>query len=525
MFLGGLSMAKEMAAARSSTAAGGGSGATSSSSSSSASSSSGRPHVFTKIEGFEEDEEEVASRIKPCELRLFNKGEKGPLLYVGVETAPPREVIIEYLRDCSALMLDPSWLSYIIRENDAKSGGSAMPLHFSAMEFQRQVMEHNFQIEPNFGCGYLSNLPKTHADDVELLETAKAFMFTALRSYLECVSLRTKTHPKYKGPLRTGGGFPKNNMLEFFEACNAKMSMPETKAFLKGMFAKTGQMPGSSVIQIQRRLIEHFGITADYGVSQLNLLGQQDPKDRDMELISKMQQFAMCAQMATKEACFTEVQREEFYKEIPIFMHHVPYMHAAQKSMEMQRDMQRQATQMSGQLEELKSQPGNVIKMIEFSKRAKMAGDAVTGQVATWDAKRREEFWDNFNNNDSLMLDIINSGASLSARLAKFSQLTQDEIERMMTLTAVLAEDMRARGKIMQELSKGSIVQSLLQSWAAIVRTGAQLQQASIHSGTMDHNHSHAEQGHVHGPNCSHDHGSAHALMDVTSGKTAEMER
>jgi hypothetical protein len=94
------------------------------------------------------------------------------------------------------------------------------------------------------------------------------------------------------------------------------MAMPETKEFLKGMFAKTGQMPGSSVIQIQRRMIEHFGVTADYGVSQLNLLGQQDPKDRDMELINKMQQFAMCAQMATKEACFTESQREEFYKEI-----------------------------------------------------------------------------------------------------------------------------------------------------------------------------------------------------------------
>ena len=206
MFLGAVSMAKERQASSRST-----SSSSSSSSSSSKILGSGGI-VFTKIEGFDDDE----IFLKPSGLRLMERGEKGPILYGNPSdpNLPPRDIILSYFQDCSTLMLDQTCLESIIRQSET----TGLPLHHSAMQFQRSVMEFNFQIEPNFGCGYLGKLPSLFPDDIELLNTAKNFMFIALRSYVEAVKIRSN---KFK-TLKSSGGFSKISMMEFFESCNAK---------------------------------------------------------------------------------------------------------------------------------------------------------------------------------------------------------------------------------------------------------------------------------------------------------------
>ena len=228
MFLGNLSIAKELGSRSG--------GASASNSSSSSSSKGGSPrsnatgpgsgssggkhsdgkHIFTHIDGFED--EDIFTR--PCDgsLRLAAKGSK-PILYGpgGPDTEDvklPREIILDYFRDCSALMLDPATLALIVSMGESKG----IPLHYAAMEFQRSVMECNFQIEPNFGCSFLSRIPQFYPSDSELMNAAKDFMFTALRSYIEVVRHRSR----HFGPLRSSGGLNRSHMMEFFEVCNAK---------------------------------------------------------------------------------------------------------------------------------------------------------------------------------------------------------------------------------------------------------------------------------------------------------------
>ena len=178
---------------------------------------SSAPVVFTIISGLD-DEESVF--LKKSEHSKAKRGENGPLLYGGGTgapgdlPAPQREVIMSYFQVCSELMLDPESIEHILGQ--AESTGRA--LQQVAMEFQREVMEFNFLIEPNAGCTYLSKLTNLFPSDHELIEAAKAFMFTCLRSFLEAIKLRS-TRIKV---LRATGGFSKLSMMEFFEACNAK---------------------------------------------------------------------------------------------------------------------------------------------------------------------------------------------------------------------------------------------------------------------------------------------------------------
>lgn len=311
--------------------------------------------------------------------------------------------------------------------------------------------------------------------------------------------------------------------------------MPETKEFLRSVYSKTGQVPGPAVIQLQRQLLERFGVTADYGVSMLNTLSSKRPNPEDMEVMQKMQQFAMCAQTATKEATFTDAEREAFYADIPPFMHHVPFMHVAQKQQQMMMDMQNQQMAMADQIANLKRNPENVAQMQDFAKRANMAKEKVDSDVASWTAAKRSEYFASFQE-DPILREIISVGPTLVAKLRKFSQLTQEQVERMMIISAVIAYDVRARGNIIQTMSKGGVMQSVLQSWSTIVRAGMQ----SLSGGegdtafgfanqaqSMDHGHGMhgGGAGHVHGPHCSHGGATLDHSHDVSSGRTDEMER
>jgi hypothetical protein len=87
-----------------------------------------------------------------------------------------------------------------------------------ASEFQRDVLENNFQVERNFGCRHMSSLPLTAKDDAELLDAGLEFVRSCQRGYIELLKYRAN---KNGNPKRTSGVMSRTDMTEFFEGCNA----------------------------------------------------------------------------------------------------------------------------------------------------------------------------------------------------------------------------------------------------------------------------------------------------------------
>lgn len=136
-----------------------------------------------------------------------------PILYKNDSEPVPRDVLYEFLTTCSKMLLAKDNILEIIEDSIQRRIG----LQVSAIEFQRDVLENNFQIERNYGCQHLSQMQLNYENDVELLEAGKNFMYCAMRSYLDGLKLRKEIHYKQviKVPLN------RVQILEFFEGCNS----------------------------------------------------------------------------------------------------------------------------------------------------------------------------------------------------------------------------------------------------------------------------------------------------------------
>lgn len=74
-----------------------------------------------------------------------------------------------------------------------------------------------------------------------------------------------------------------DNCLLLVHVCNHLASVP---------------CAGRQIIDLQREMLGVIGLDPDYGVAELNRVGQDYPDDS--ELHNKMQQFAMCAQLSCR---------------------------------------------------------------------------------------------------------------------------------------------------------------------------------------------------------------------------------
>lgn len=141
-----------------------------------------------------------------------------PILYSSDQNPVPREVLISYLQICKKMMLDPVNVDEIVRDSIEQQIG----LQSAAINFQRDVLQHNFQIEKAYGCRELSMIPMNHAKDEELVTVAREFMMTAMRSYLMAIDTRKEKYITTKSSVK----MTKIQILEFFEACNALSKAP-----------------------------------------------------------------------------------------------------------------------------------------------------------------------------------------------------------------------------------------------------------------------------------------------------------
>ena len=74
--------------------------------------------------------------------------------------------------------------------------------------------------------------------------------------------------------------------------------MTETKEELKSVFKSTNKLPNQRVIDMQHGILTMLGFEPSFAVSCLNKISQDFGSDR--EILTKMQYFAMCAQVACR---------------------------------------------------------------------------------------------------------------------------------------------------------------------------------------------------------------------------------
>lgn len=150
-------------------------------------------------------------------LKLGKAGVK-EILYNESTGDIPRIVMFDFLKDATKIMTHES----TVREIIDRSIATKLPLHEASVDFQRDLLEWNYQIERNFGCKSLSLIQNRFGDDNEMIEAAYGFMFACLRGYINQLKARSKLYKKgvVVAP-NPNESMSRTTIMEFFEGCNA----------------------------------------------------------------------------------------------------------------------------------------------------------------------------------------------------------------------------------------------------------------------------------------------------------------
>lgn len=139
---------------------------------------------------------------------------ENPIIYSNANPVIPKTVILRFLIECSEVIINPASVGAIVDENESRKS----LLYQNVVEYQREYLERNFAVEKEFGSRFLSDLPDSYKSDASLIHEYKKFSLAFLRCFLLALQLRGERNGCLR---RTTGNLTKENMLEFFEGCNA----------------------------------------------------------------------------------------------------------------------------------------------------------------------------------------------------------------------------------------------------------------------------------------------------------------
>merc|ERR1719387_1204567 len=88
-------------------------------------------------------------------------------------------------------------------------------------------------VDRDIGCATLDHLENRFPGDSALVEKRNEFIFCCRRTFLRTLEDRKPDELEKKKPI------PREILVEFFNACNAKMELPETHAILSEHMEKT----------------------------------------------------------------------------------------------------------------------------------------------------------------------------------------------------------------------------------------------------------------------------------------------
>lgn len=146
------------------------------------------------------------------------------------------------------------------------------------IELQRQGWDP-LGVDRDIGCKCLDEIGP-QSSDPSLNQAKQEFVHTAMRTFLKTLE------DKKPATLQTCGPIPREKIIGFTDACNTKMDLPETMMAMQQYAMQNQQPPGQVVIELQRDMLETFGIEREHGCMRLSEIPKDYPDDK--ELLQRM---------------------------------------------------------------------------------------------------------------------------------------------------------------------------------------------------------------------------------------------
>eukprot|EP00421_Protoceratium_reticulatum_P061805 CAMPEP_0168495060 /NCGR_PEP_ID=MMETSP0228-20121227/71545_1 /TAXON_ID=133427 /ORGANISM="Protoceratium reticulatum, Strain CCCM 535 (=CCMP 1889)" /LENGTH=295 /DNA_ID=CAMNT_0008511873 /DNA_START=36 /DNA_END=920 /DNA_ORIENTATION=+ len=143
------------------------------------------------------------------------------------------------------------------------------------IELQRAVWDP-LGVDRDVGCQHLDQLDKAFPGDKELGWLRDHFIHTAQRTYLLALRDRRPATLERKKQMQ------RETVIEFFDACNTMMDLPETYERLTNCMMEKKQVPNQEIIQMQREMLEVLGFEQDHGCTVLSRVLQDYPDDKEL---------------------------------------------------------------------------------------------------------------------------------------------------------------------------------------------------------------------------------------------------
>lgn len=146
----------------------------------------------------------------------------------------------------------------------------------------------------------VNSIEKNYPDDHDaLLELRSDFSRTAEATYLQSLEDRRPA------VLQSEAKLPRDVVLEFFDACNLKLDMPDVKERLEKHVLTEGSLPEDIINEIHQDVMELLGYEREHGKACFEKLGEDFAEDREVA-----QNYQMW-QRKTSVACLSLLRRHQ----------------------------------------------------------------------------------------------------------------------------------------------------------------------------------------------------------------------
>jgi len=182
---------------------------------------------------------------------------------------PSREAMMDFLSSGVAMMKSDATRDLLKDRSGCKSASEQLVV------LQRAGWK-TLGFDEDLGCAALDKVDGSDPGNQQLLQLRADFVYTAMRTYLQAVVDRRPAELECKKPM------PREAFIEFFDACNTKMDMPETIQILAEHMAATNKVPNELIINIQKDMLEDLGFERNHACAMLNRIPQDFPNDQEL---------------------------------------------------------------------------------------------------------------------------------------------------------------------------------------------------------------------------------------------------
>jgi len=181
---------------------------------------------------------------------------------------PTREVLMTFLANGVAMMQTDE-TRQLLQDTSVDQPGQKL------IELQRAEWDP-LGVDRDFGCNCLDRVGEDYPGDTEIKEALERFCHCAERCYLKATVDRAPSVLETKKPI------PRHIIIEFFNACNTQMNLPEFEKKLTQHIVDHKSPPNEIIVKMQRDMLEVFGFEREFGCRQLSDIGKNFKNDQEL---------------------------------------------------------------------------------------------------------------------------------------------------------------------------------------------------------------------------------------------------